>query len=199
MMKLPIEFKKITGVEIRDYLSELAALRIEVFREWPYLYEGSVDYEARYLETYAKNPSSFIVLALINQQVIGAASATTLIHAEEAFKQPMQAAGIKIEDWVYFGESVLLSQFRGRGIGHVFFDAREEWARSIGAKGCCFCAVLREDNHPLRPAQARDLKPFWHSRGYHQLAMAQAKFSWKDIDQSDESAKMMQIWVKELQ
>ena len=34
-------------------VEQVAALRITVFREWPYLYDGSVDYEARYLSAFA--------------------------------------------------------------------------------------------------------------------------------------------------
>ena len=35
-------------------LGDVAALRIAVFRDWPYLYDGDADYEARYLDTYAQ-------------------------------------------------------------------------------------------------------------------------------------------------
>ena len=197
-MKLPIKFKKISGHEIHAYLSDLADLRIQVFRDWPYLYEGSLEYEKKYLETYAKNPDSFIVLAIYEDKVVGAASATTLRHAEDAFKAPMIKADKNLDEWVYFGESVLLPAYRGLGIGHTFFDAREEWARSVGAKGTCFCAVIRLDDHHLRPAQARDLKPFWRARGYSELVNSVAVFSWKDIDQAEEDSKTMQIWVKQL-
>lgn len=47
------ELFTLTGKEIGDALDDLAALRVKVFREWPYLYEGSLDYERNYLRRYA--------------------------------------------------------------------------------------------------------------------------------------------------
>ncbi len=37
--------------QILDHLEDLTRLRIDVFREWPYLYEGSEEYERGYRPT----------------------------------------------------------------------------------------------------------------------------------------------------
>jgi hypothetical protein len=47
-------------------------------------------------------------------------------------KAPFIAAGGNVDHIFYFGESVLLPQFRGMGIGHHFFDEREAAARAAG-------------------------------------------------------------------
>src|SRR3546814_19537468 len=73
------------------------------------------------------------------------------------------AAGIDVRSLFYFGESVLLPQFRWLGVGHRFFDEREAAARSAGATGATFCAVDRDPDHPARPSETRDLTPFWRS------------------------------------
>jgi len=46
-----IEIVRVTGADLERWISELARLRIRVFRDWPYLYDGDADYEARYLRT----------------------------------------------------------------------------------------------------------------------------------------------------
>lgn len=195
-MALPIQIKQVSGKEIEPYVKDLAKLRIEVFREWPYLYEGDFQYEEKYLKTYCKNPSAFVALAILNQEVIGAATAIALQDAEQAFRSPLEKNGYHLADWVYFGESVLKSEYRGHGLGHRFFDERENWARKLNAKGCCFCAVIREAAHPLRPAHARDLKPFWESRGYNQQDHLKVVYRWQDIDQKQENDKTMSVWTK---
>ena len=48
----------ITGAAVAQYLAALAVLRIEVFREWPDLYDGDVAYEERYLAPYAATRGS---------------------------------------------------------------------------------------------------------------------------------------------
>lgn len=198
-MSLPIQIKQISGKEIEQYIDDLAQLRIKVFYEWPYLYEGNLEYEKKYLSTYRDNLNFFIAVAMYEDQVVGAATAMSLASADEAFRMPMQRAGYPLADWVYFGESVLESEFRGHGVGHRFFDARESWAKSINAKGCCFCAVIRPKSHPLRPAYSRDLKPFWMSRGYSTVNDINVQYDWLDRGEKSEDAKDMQVWIKQFQ
>ena len=52
------------GQAIAPYIDDLAQLRITVFREFPYLYDGTTEYEARYLQTYLNSVDSIAVLAL---------------------------------------------------------------------------------------------------------------------------------------
>ena len=56
--------RRLSGGDIDAFLPELARLRIRVFREYPYLYEGSAAYEEKYLKTYANVPESVMVLVL---------------------------------------------------------------------------------------------------------------------------------------
>ena len=46
--------------------------------------------------------------------------------------------------------------------------AREAHAASLGLDICAFCAVLRPDRHPLKPAGYVPLDTFWPAEDYHQ-------------------------------
>ena len=48
---------------LAGFIPDLAALRIRVFREFPYLYEGTTDYEREYLHTDIQAPNAIIVVA----------------------------------------------------------------------------------------------------------------------------------------
>ena len=187
-----------TPEERRAALPHLARLRIAVFREWPYLYEGSEGYESAYLEEFMAEAGSVLVTAEVDGAIVGAATASPMQGQKPAFKAPFVAQGLDVERLFYFGESVLLPGFRGLGIGHGFFDAREEAAREQGATHACFCAVIRPDDHPLRPAQARNLHPFWRARGYQEIGGLVTDFEWQDIDQPQASAHPMQFWMRAL-
>lgn len=52
-----MQIKIVHGTAVTPYIADLARLRIEVFRAFPYLYEGSEDYEVSYLATYAQSPA----------------------------------------------------------------------------------------------------------------------------------------------
>jgi len=58
------------GKEILPYLTELAHLRMTVFKEYPYLYEGDLAYEEKYLQTYADCNESIMVLAINTRALV---------------------------------------------------------------------------------------------------------------------------------
>lgn len=180
------------------YLPALAALRIEVFREYPYLYEGTLAYEQRYLESYAACPDSVVVIARDGDTVVGASTAMPLGAHGEGLGPVFEAAGIDPARVFYLGESVLRAAYRGRGVGHAFFDQREAEAREQGLALCAFCAVERPANHPLRPADYTPHDAFWQRRGYRRRPELFTHFSWRDRDEHGDSEKRMVFWLKEL-
>src|SRR5690606_17923419 len=114
---------------ILPHLNALAELRIAVFRDFPYLYDGSLEYEERYLRTYANSPDSVIVLVRDGQRVVGASSGIPLADETEELKRPFLEQGLDVDRIFYCGESVLLAEYRGRGLGVRFFQEREAHAR----------------------------------------------------------------------
>ncbi len=177
------------------WLDAVAALRLRVFSEFPYLYHGNAEYERDYLAGYAKSPGSVFVLAINGKDAVGCATGLPLTDTHAEFRAPFDKADIAVEDIFYFGESVLEPSFRGYGTGHAFFDEREGHARQLGFQITTFCAVVRPDDHPLRPAEHRPLGPFWCKRGYRPTELT-AEFAWKDVDQPHETSKTMRFWIR---
>jgi GNAT superfamily N-acetyltransferase len=193
-----ISIRCVTGEGILPYLQDLARLRIEVFREFPYLYDGNESYEQKYLQTYAQSANALFVLALSGEQIVGASSALPLIDEGEAMTTLFERQGMHPSQVLYFGESVLLSSFRGTGIGKRFMEERERHAQALQKRICSFCAVIRAENHSLQPANYQTLHGFWNKMGYSPVEGMIMDFHWKDIDQEMETAKSMQFWAKSL-
>ena len=191
-----IKIDTVSGKEITPWLDDIAKLRLQVFREFPYLYEGSLEYEAEYLRRYAASERCVFVLAKANRTIVGAATGLPLQDADDAFQEPFFAQQLPVADYFYFGESVLDQKFRGRGIGHMFFDAREAFAWQLGLRRTTFCAVERPLEHPLRPLEYRPLDEFWQARGYRKHPELIAHFSWQDLHENAETAKPMVFWIK---
>lgn len=190
--------KSLFGNEIIPYLDELAKLRIKVFYDYPYLYEGNVEYEKNYLKVYADSPRSVLVVAFDQDKMIGAASALPLQDEADYIQAPFLKHQIPLTDIYYFGESVLLKEYRGHGLGHAFFDGREAAAKKFGFKQAYFCGVKRADDHPLKPKDFKPLDEFWMKRGYQKLAHLQSQFSWPDRGEKEETSKTMIYWMKSL-
>jgi GNAT superfamily N-acetyltransferase len=194
-----IRVERLTGDAVRRHIPDLARLRIQVFREWPYLYEGDEDYERRYLETYVRSPRSVVVLARDGERVIGASTALPLEDEADYGKAPFVERGLPLDRYFYSGESVLDRAYRGRGLGVRFFAEREAHARSFGGfEIATFCAVQRPPDHPSRPTDYMPLDAFWTRRGYVKDPGFVACFSWRDIGESEETEKPMAFWFKRL-
>lgn len=194
-----IEVRRLAGTDVVEFLPDLARLRMQVFRAWPYLYDGDADYEQRYLAAYARSPRSVFVLAFDADRVVGAATGLPLSDDDAAFQMPFRQRGIAVHDVFYFGESVLLSEYRGQGIGHRFFDEREAHAASFGDfRTTAFAAVERAPDDPRRPAGHRDNDAFWRKRGYTRQDEMRMQLSWKELGEAGESDKSLVFWLREL-
>lgn len=186
------------GADIAAVIEPLAELRIQVFRDFPYLYEGSLDYELKYLKTYSQSPGAFLYAVFEQDRMVGATTAIPLLEETAEVQAPFLQKGIPLEQVFYFGESILLSTYRGLGIGHLFFEERERHARTFQQiRYTSFCAVQRPSDHPLRPVNYQPLDEFWKKRGYHIQPHLQSSFVWKDVDEAQESSKLMTYWWKE--
>ncbi|RMH45521.1 MAG: N-acetyltransferase [Alphaproteobacteria bacterium] len=193
---MPLDIAPLTGQALADALPELARLRIAVFRDYPYLYDGDEGYESRYLAAYAESPGAVVIAARDGGRIVGMATAAPMEDHAGEFAAPFRSAGHDVGQILYLGESVLLPEWRGRGIGHRFFDLREAHGRALGRRTFAFCAVIRPADHPARPAGYRPLDPFWRKRGYAPVPGLVTTFSWRELGEAEPSPKPMQFWLK---
>lgn len=186
------------GQEARKLQDDLARLRITVFREFPYLYEGDLEYEKSYMEPLLKSDQSIVVAAFAGAQIVGLSTGMPLADESEEIKQPWLERGDDLGRIFYFSESVLLKPRRGQGTGKRFFEERERWARQQGYEQATFCAVVRPPDHPGRPADYKPLDAFWRKRGFQKEKDLVCYISWKDHFEEQESPKPLQFWTKPL-
>lgn len=193
-----MRLEKLTGESLADAIEEVAHLRIAIFRDWPYLYDGDLNYERAYLQHYQNSPEALIVGAFVGDWLVGASTAAPLKEHEADFADAFHGSSVNIDRTFYCGESILLPRYRGQGVGHQFFEIREDHARQLGYSNMCFCSVMRPEDHPMRPQKARAMDAFWEGRGYASIPGVTARFSWKDVDQLSESQKKLQFWMRKL-
>ncbi|WP_110599616.1 GNAT family N-acetyltransferase [Salinicola lusitanus] len=194
-----MDIELLRGPQIAPHVEDLAYLRITVFREFPYLYDGSLDYEAEYLDTYVRSADSLCVLVRDEGRVVGASTALPLADETVEFQHPFLTAGWDPGRIFYCAESVVLPGWRGRGLGVRFFAEREAHARQLSRfDWCAFCAVQRPAEHPRRPADYQPLDAFWARRGYRHHPELHTQYHWRDLDEAEASAKPLSFWLKEL-
>ena len=194
-----IIIKQVTGAAFAAHVDAIAALRIGVFREYPYLYDGTAEDEESYLETYIASPDAMAVLAFDGERVVGASTGIPMAQGKDEFNTPFAASGMDPQKVFYCGESVLLPAYRGRGLYRAFFDGREAHARKLGGFGwITFCGVVRDKNDPRRPADYEPLDEIWQHFGYAPRADLVTTYHWREVGAQEESAQLMMFWVKGL-
>lgn len=184
------------GLEIADLIPPLGQLRIDVFHDFPYLYEGSLEYEQNYLQIYTQNPLSIAFGVFDGDKLVGATTGMPLNAESPEVQQPFLDRGMNVDEIFYFGESMLLDPYRGHGIGHLFFDIREAHALKHGFRTTAFCSVVRPEDHPLRPANYRSNNDFWTKRGYTEQDY-RCEMAWLDRNETEETKKQLIFWTKE--
>jgi hypothetical protein len=193
-----LSYREIRGPEIAPWLDDLGRLRITVFREYPYLYDGDLHYEREYLKVYTDSPRSLVVLLESGGELVGATTCLPMEDEDAEFQAPFVQVGIDVKSVCYFGESIILAPFRGRGSGHEFFRRRERHARDLGGfRYTAFCAVDRPDDHPAQPTDYRPLHDFWNRMGYLRRPELRCEYRWKEIGEEVESPKSLTFWLKE--
>lgn len=196
---MTLTLETLTGQAIEPILPDLARLRITVFREWPYLYDGDVAYEEKYLQLYVRSTGAAVIVARDGQKVIGASTCLPMQDETDAIRAPFEKRGLAASALFYFGESVLLSSYRGQGLGVRFFQAREQHALTHStAEFATFCSVRRAIDHPARPHNATTLHEFWAKRGFAPLPGVACELSWKEPGHDSETPHTLDFFIKSL-
>ena len=129
---MTVGLTKLTGPGLIARLDDVAKLRIEVLRAWPHLYKGSLAFERQYLPRYAESKTGTVIIAETVDRIVGVATAMGLDEEDDFVQEPFAKAGMDLKSVFYFGESVLLPDYRRMGLGSRFIEMRETAARAHG-------------------------------------------------------------------
>ena len=195
------ELEKLNGEATEKYIKDLALFRIDNFRKYPYLYDGNMVYEKKYLQSFSKNNNSLIYVAKINNEIVGISTAVPLESEYEIVKgtgRKFTEVGLDVKDFYYFGEIIIRTEYRGKGIAAYIFKIQEEDAKKKGYKGSCFLVVDRKKDHPLKPKDYIEPDGMWSHMGYRKTDISM-DFEWPTI-QVDSVSKVMKntmvYWIK---
>lgn len=195
---MTISIKALSGSQARQYWQEIANLRIGMFREFPYLYEGSLEYEKPYLETYFKSENSAILLVFDENEVVGFSSAIPLSEEMPEIQAPFIAQNLNTEKYLYIGEVMLLPEYRGRGMLRKFLQYQENFALGKGCEYTVFMTVWRPQNHPSIPVGYKHLEPVWEHFSYKRMEGMGIEMHWQQVDTHKKERNTLEVWHKKL-
>jgi hypothetical protein len=191
--------KSFTGQEAERYVDQIAAIRLNMFKSYPYLYKGTVEHEKEYLQVYFKSPHATILLAFDNQgNVIGMSSSIPLDDEAEEIKAPFIEKQLNCEDYLYIGEGLIDAEYQNKGLVRQAAQIHEEIAHSMGYKYLVFMAVDRPENHPCKPDNYRSTDDLFKHFGYTKFDNMNVTLTWNQVDTNQEVTNTLSLWHKEL-
>lgn len=194
-----IHVRSFTGAHIKTYIHSIAKLLEEVFREYPYLKETNIEQQIKYIKDAAAHKEAIAVLIFDNTTLVGASIGLPLIAECKEIQHPFLERGLSIPSHYFFSASVLLKPYRGRGIGHHFFDVREAHVQHHKKYAhICFCVPLRPEEDPEKPDDYLKLDDFWRKRGYIHQPDLQCELPWTPVQTQRSENKPMTFWIKNL-
>lgn len=176
----------------------LADLRLEIFREYPYLYDGCRENELVYVRHYSEVPDACLLTATVDGVVVGAASGMPLAHEDDELRLASAGAGLDVASLYYVGELLLLPAYRGEQLGSQLFARLERQVHTLQRYRGIVCAtVVRPEDHPLRPVDYLPIERFLARHAFRVLPGVTASFAWQELD-GVRRDHPMQLWLKEL-
>ena len=191
------------GQDSTDYIDTISKLRVDVFKEYPYLYEGELCYEKNYMLGYTTDKQAMIAIARVDGKLAGVSTGIPLISNSEIVvdaKKVFLQEKIEIGDYYYYGEVIVLPEYRGRGLTTKLYAAQNELIKSWGFKHVCILTVVREIDHPLKPVDYKSPEKMWEHLGFFRNKLI-TDYHWPTI-QADKSVKdiknTLEFWTKQL-
>jgi GNAT superfamily N-acetyltransferase len=184
----------IRGQEIENYIDHLGRFRIEIFREYPYLYDGSIEYERVYLSRYSLNPESLLLILQDDRGIIGACTGMPLTGEDFEFQNAF--VGENKDEIYYIGEVMLRADSRGQGLGSSLLSTALSLIDFSRFKKVSLCTVDRGLNHSRRPRNFCPPDYLWEKYGFVKSDNLLTYLAWKDIGDEIETHKPLNIWFK---
>jgi len=168
-----------------------------VFREFPYLYAGSLAYEESISPPTPGAPQRAVIVR-DGGRVVGASTGLPLVAETAEFARPSSRMATAGGD-LLLRRIGMLREYRGRGLYREFFaGANGMRAPSAGFRWMALCGVVRPENHPGDPPTTCRSMRIWQKFGYTRSSELVTQYEWQDLDETAPSAKDMLFWLKAL-
>lgn len=196
-----LTLKVLKGDEITPYVKEITDIAIDVYKEYPYLYEGTVEEYFPFIEHYSHSNFGIACLLFDGEKPVGVAIGMPLVEMRERYKLPLMSArpDENFAEIYYLGEFLLLNQYRSQGYGKKMYLKLEDLVRANpDFSKLCFCKIVEWDYHPLMPKDYKSMDGFWSKRDYLMCDDITVSVYWNEVGTNEETIHHLVYWIKDL-
>ena len=195
---MDISERLLQGSQIQEYLDQIAQLRLTIFKEYPYLYDGRLKDELVYLQHFANHAETIAIIASCGNQLAGAVTAIPLQFESEELTSPFAVTPYPVERVMYVGELLFYPDYRNKGLGTRLLSRIEQHTLTWNNYEYLTSAtVMRPEDHSCRPEGYVPIERFLQRNRFDKLPGVTSHFTWKEIDGTRRDHEM-QFWIKAL-
>lgn len=188
-----------TDESLKEFILSIIDLRIEVFAEYPFLYEGDRKFEEKYLQKFNTMKDSIIAIAFDGDKIIGAGTGHPFTYERENFKELFKKHDRDPKDYYFIGEVLLQKPYRAQGLGKQIYAQIEAYVRKLGCyPHISLFTILRPDNHPKKPENYFSLISYWEKLGFTKHPELIETATYQEVGEKEKSPKEMIFMIKSL-
>ncbi len=186
------------GKQGKKFSADIIRFYITMFKEFPYLYDGSYEVEKEEKDYFYTSDCSLTLIVFDQDEIVGVSRSILLSEYLEDLEFSSASEDFNQTDYMYIAEVMIKEQYRGQGLLRLFFDYHEQFAREQKCSYSLFATVVRPVDHPLRPVDYRSLEPLWKHFGYTTLSEPKMILAWKQIDTEKLVDNQLDLWCKKV-
>ena len=195
-----IHLETFTGQAIVPYVKDITTLSLIIYKEYPYLYDGTEEDYLPAIEHYSHSEKGIACVLFDDTKPIGVAIGMPISEMREKYQQPFLHARPEEnpDEIFYLGELLLLKEYRGQGFGKQMYLELERLVIEENFKKICFCKSNEDDPDPsIMPENYRPLDEFWKKLEFERCDVSVSVY-WKNIFETDESPHELVYWIKSI-
>ena len=162
------------GHEVAQHTNDFGQLRLDYFRGYPYFYDGDPLSEIKYLQNYASNPKTLLILSP-KGALMGCPLKDTLHH-----QKPFWDSKMPVEEMYYLGELVFEPGFEREDLQIRMYQKFEEEVRKMGYRQIALYEIAADENDPRAPKDYASIEKLWEKMGFVKMPQIILEEFWEE-------------------
>lgn len=186
--KITFQTKKFSECSEQE-ITQLAHMRATYFKEYPYLYDGSLDYEENYLGEYKEKAiDGYLVQAFheknSEKKLVGILTGCGFCSDIEIVRDGaklFEEKNISTQDRYYLGEAIIIPEYQHKKIlPRMLYKLGQKVIQLQKYTSLCFLTVIREENDARKPEGYKSTDQLWGKLGCYKADVT-CSFEWPTI------------------
>lgn len=186
------------GAEIAPYTNKIVQLANDLFKKYPYLYDGSDAEYTKHLTSYAQSRHGVVSIAFDGDKIIGVATGIPLSEAWEKYQSPFRAKGEDTSKIFYLGELLVTPEYTGKGLGQQMTKNVEQFAKEKGFKTITAQVIDEKTVKETAPQNHYSMTNVLKKLSYQERPELKLISYWTNVNDSKDTPHQMVYWTKSL-